>query len=33
MNPTNASWWMINSNLLRRLPRTYESHQRELVDH
>jgi hypothetical protein len=29
---THASEWMINSNLPERLPRTYESHQRELVD-
>jgi hypothetical protein len=29
---THVSEWMINSNLPQRLPRTYESHQRELVD-
>jgi hypothetical protein len=29
---THVSEWMINYNLLQRLPRTYESHQHELVD-
>ena len=29
---THVSEWMIISNLPQRLPRTFESHQRELVD-